>query len=1322
MSNSSKIGDLFEKASVRMLQLLFVEWGYRIEELKRQKSGTQHGFDIHLKVYNEQYLPIHVFVECKGSETFNEIAKRELSIKSEQLERNNFQVKDVHLFFSPTRTIDYANDEKAVEEDDYPFCIIDMMGSKNSNNDILDLFLSYNGNDEDILNYRKEILEPITMGYAPVRTFEQASLVLKARCLDRLQVFLSSVKNFDFTLLSPSYWNRIKSETNFGKLSNYYLRLDSDKQRLKEVVANNYHIPNMKAKIGLFNRVKELEKQGGLIKILSNGGEGKSTFLFSVGYDLCQERPVFLLNQWRRETLQKIERTLALLDNKNAPVLLIDDASTKQAEIEAYGEELANSKIPFIVLLSERYYRYQQMRGKDAFENKFLSEAIQFNFRSKENASEIFEKFFSLLKEKNAVLTNEDYVNSAKVFITDESHTVAERIFKVLKVLHDTKRISFVFDWDEWKEVHRGTALVNLYLLVASFYQFGNSITIDFCKQFSDYAGLSTIDIRDAVDKSPDQPIIRNGDYLQLRHEKVADWYIEDERQQDNVRAIYKEWFSNISTQFAKNLLLWTYRNSDFKRCEYLTDILNKGQIITSLKKFISDNPIELPARLELAKIFARENKPEATKLLLTEIIGLDSNNLHARTELSKIYQQQKKWKEAADILKELLDLDKENLQARTELSKIYQQQKKWKEAEDILKELLDLDKENLQARTELSKIYQQQKKWKEAEDTLKELLDLDKENLQARTELSKIYQQQKKWEEAIKYLEEYIQLDSEGLHPRTELSKIYQQQKKWKEAESILKELLDLDKENLQARTELSKIYQQQKKWKEAEDILKESLTIDKEQLHPRTELSKIYQQQKKWKEAEDILKESLTIDKEQLHPRTELSKIYQQQKKWKEAEDILKESLTIDKEQLHPRTELSKIYQQQKKWEEAIKYLEEYIKLDPEGLHPRTELSKIYQQQKKWKEAESILKELLDLDKENLQARTELSKIYQQQKKWKEAEDILKESLTIDKDQLHPRTELSKIYQQQKKWKEAEDILKESLTIDKEQLHPRTELSKIYQQQKKWEEAIKCLEEYIQLDPEGLHPRTELSRIYQQQKKWYAAEDILKESLIIEPDNYIVLTEQALLYKRWFKTVESKDEKQLLKKKHVETVVKSFQTNNTNIPILMELAILFKSRRQYRASLLFLQQIKEIDEDDLECIREQEVIYGYMANKTKAEECRKRGQEIISSNTYAKFRNRFDEQTVKMDMHRVLISDNLIGKFKYLYITKERFIEDGLGNRITIIENANVCAKLRDKDETYYSLYSQSGKIIADCLEPVFNSIESLISGLLEFDKHKK
>ncbi len=762
-----------------MLLMLFSTCGYKTEtlELRRQKSGTQNGFDILLKVYDENFLPLTVFTECKGSKEFGSIPKYELSIKSDQLKRTSFPAKDIHLFFSPTLSINYANDETPIEDDENPFCVVNMMRKDGFQNYVFDLFMAYPGSNEDIINFRESILAPLADKIAISDDFETIAAKLKNQLTTRIEGFIISRNQGEVLLLSPSFWNHIKSKSQEARLPDYYIRLDSVKTRLFDVVANEFHIPNINARYSLVSLVRESGSETGtLIKILSNGGEGKSTFLLDTGKQLCVTHPVFFIRSWTDNTLNEIKKQLKLLGTNTTPVILLDDAAHFETELETFGEEIANWSSGIILILAERYYRYQRIPNREAFESLFQTEPVQFNFQSKGNAEDIFEKFFALLKVKFSLLNAADYKVSKELFLTKNKFTTAERIFEVLRNLQKNNRISFSFDWDEWTEIHKDSPLKYLYLIVSAFYQFGNSITIDFCKTFNALGDVNTIDIRNAIDTSPNQPIIRNGEYLQLRHEKVAEWYIEDEKQEDNVRFIYQQWLAGIDNPFSKNLLLWTYRNYDFIKCGYLEGVLTQETVLNLLNDFISKNPNELSARTEAARVLKQMKRIEEAKAILLKIIEIDKNNLHARTELSKIYQQQKKWKEAEDILIEEILLAPDALHPRTELSKIYQQQKKWKEAEDILIELLQLDKGNFRALTERSLLY---KKWmkglnpgdpKKRELKEKYLLAViesfkaNPENISILMELASIFTTQKQYRAALGILENIQQQNKNDL------------------------------------------------------------------------------------------------------------------------------------------------------------------------------------------------------------------------------------------------------------------------------------------------------------------------------------------------------------------------------------------------------------------------------------------------------------------------------------------------------------------------------------------------------------------------------
>jgi tetratricopeptide (TPR) repeat protein len=468
-----------------------------------------------------------------------------------------------------------------------------------------------------------------------------------------------------------------------------------------------------------------------------------------------------------------------------------------------------------------------------------------------------------------------------------------------------------------------------------------------------------------------------------------------------------------------------------------------------------------------------------------------------------------------------------------------------------------------------------------------------------------------------------------------------------------------------LKCRTELSKIYQQQKKWDDAIRLLKEYIEIDPNGLHPRTELSRIYQQQKRWKEAEDILFELLHLNPRDLLARTELSRVYQQEKRWKEAENILLESLRIDPEQLHARTELSRIYQQQKKWGDAIRVLREYIKIDPDGLHPRTELSRIYQRHKRWKEAEEILQESLRIDPEQRHSRTELSRVYQQQQRWKEAEDILLELLQIDSQDLQARTELSKIYQKHGRWKEAEDLLNECIAINPRDVNSLLELGRVcFHDPARLNEAEQFFHRILEVEPTNLFAKIELANLYRRLKRYGPRETLLFE-----------------IYK----------------------------TDRDDIPTLMALAQVFRRFRKYRVALKLLEGALALRPSDLITISELITTHMILRSNEQVRQYYSKGAKIINADAYNKHSEHFNRIELRLDDQTTLLNLNEIG-----VCTREdgRRCIESKEIKYLIDEQATINNKVKAGDRVFFATYRKNGEIIADFVEPYFDSLEDLYS----------
>ncbi|MDQ3011637.1 MAG: hypothetical protein M3X11_13135 [Acidobacteriota bacterium] len=136
---SEILGTLFEKATLGILRELFECWGFQLADIKSQRSGTQHGFDVHCRITKGQ-INLSLFIECKASNSFNSIEHRELSEKVAQLNWANFPRKDAHIFFSPTRAFDLNNQRLSIEDNAWPFVIIDWMRKAVGDNLPLELF------------------------------------------------------------------------------------------------------------------------------------------------------------------------------------------------------------------------------------------------------------------------------------------------------------------------------------------------------------------------------------------------------------------------------------------------------------------------------------------------------------------------------------------------------------------------------------------------------------------------------------------------------------------------------------------------------------------------------------------------------------------------------------------------------------------------------------------------------------------------------------------------------------------------------------------------------------------------------------------------------------------------------------------------------------------------------------------------------------------------------------------------------------------------------------------------------------------------------
>jgi tetratricopeptide (TPR) repeat protein len=882
---SGDLGKLFEDATSKILGEVFRRWGYEAVDRKIQSAGTQHGFDVFYKIATE-HIRLNIFVECKASNTYNSIGGRELTKKIEQLDWAGFPEKDVHLFFSPSRAVKLDNDQLTVEDDSHPFVIIDWMRKEGEISLVTELFAAYRdyGEDREILDYCDLLFSEIDAEFHTARTLEEVCAQLKRDFDRRIAEHGAKVKYKNYRIINGAFWSQVREETQFEYVHYFYTKTDSTPARLREVVANDLHVRN-ESSDREFGRVlsQAVREKAALIKILSKGGEGKSTFLYHVAKAHYDDNVIVWLEDVGADVLSDVESQLRRLNTERPIVFLLDNAAVYGRPLTEFAQKLTTGfrKNRLVLVVAEREFRYQNIEDVQEFEAAF-NETHAIHYRSSRIRDQVFDKLIAYLQTSGA-LPHHSEGEAKNVFLEDGRKSLTECSFSVIKYLKATEQLrGYNFDWDDWDEFakHNAPALQRLYLVLATFYQFGYSLDLNFCASL--LKGADVIDINIVLRDNPNLPIYRRGQHLLLRHETIASWFLDPTNEETrinrrNSEEIFKTFLDNIDTEFSRNIFIWLcIKNRDFRH-SYLARYVTDEKRVSALETFIGRHPSELKCRTELSKLYQKQKRWGDATRLLNEYIELNPNGLHPRTELSKIYQRQGRWDDAIRLLKEYIELDPNGLHPRTELSKVYQRQRRLKEAEDVLLELLGLDPRNLQARTELSRIYQRQGRLREAEDALLESLKISPDDLNARTELSKIYQRQGRWKEAEDILNECLTLKSDDINSSLELGKICSKNPtRYIEAEQFFKRILDIEPDNLFAKVELANLYSKMRRYVPRETLLFEIYNAHPEDIPTLMALAHVFRRFKKYRVALRLLESALDLRRSDLITISELIKTH--------------------------------------------------------------------------------------------------------------------------------------------------------------------------------------------------------------------------------------------------------------------------------------------------------------------------------------------------------------------------------------------------------------------------------------------------------------
>ena len=516
----------------------------------------------------------------------------------------------------------------------------------------------------------------------------------------------------DFKIIDRDFWEKAREQSDIENLYLYYVKTDSSFTRLLDVVSNDYAVINERMEAEFASKLNEAGNNNAmLIKLLSKGGEGKSTFLYQIAKKYFDRFNTILLQDINNEVLMRIEEQLISGDSNHPVLLILDNAEIHGENLVMLAPKIVSvfRKYRFVFVVAERDFRYEKIENIVEFETNFNS-VLKIDYTSNFLREQIFNKLFAILHNKYGI-SYDAKEDAHRIYISDSRQSISECTFAVIKYLRARVGTKFTFDWEDWEEFakYNSPGLQRLYLVISTFYQFGYNLDINFCATLLD--GIDYITINSVLNENPNLPIYKYGNRLQLRHETLAAWYLDasnerTKRNRDNSERIFDNFLENITTPFARDVFIRLCIKSKDFRTSYLAGHVNDTRRILILRKYLHNNPTELKCRTELAKIYQYQEKHDQAEKILLELLSIDKQNLQARTELAKIYQYQKKYDQAEKVLKECLFISPNDLNSRTELAKIYHYQGKYDQAEKLLLELLDIDPKDFHAMAEIVSVY----------------------------------------------------------------------------------------------------------------------------------------------------------------------------------------------------------------------------------------------------------------------------------------------------------------------------------------------------------------------------------------------------------------------------------------------------------------------------------------------------------------------------------------------------------------------------------------------------------------------------------------
>lgn len=497
---------------------------------------------------------------------------------------------------------------------------------------------------------------------------------------------------FDF--IDQDFWDKLRNKTR-NELVDYYLKADTERlfpsvlmfgdgsdRQLYTVPDTVFEIKDCTNDVLMQLPIDAiLHKSNGkknLLKILGDGGEGKSSFLLYIAKSFYSEYNILKLNVSRG--VENIMNYLPDFRDYRPVIILIDNAASYKHFLERFRNafEVKYGSIGFTLIITNRLNSFEP-NDFDYFERGF-DNVYSLNYKiSKTKQNLLFDDLREILELRN---TGNDF-ELIKEEIIDSDQPLRSKVKQLLNTHGIITRFNCREDWRDWDSFTENSkyhAFQRLYTVVALFGKFGLSVPLRF--KMLTYPPVDSASILKVLTKTMASPFlvdqVESEYFLRLRNDTAADDFFLHEPNRIQAIVILQEFLTNLPDQYSASLFRNIHDHPEFKDNILFSGLLNEEKRIQLFKNYYNqtdESNEKGKTAIQLSKIFIKLEKFNDAIDLLIEFLK-NRESVYGKTLLASIYLRKEFYKteEAERLLLEVLCIEKTNIFAIDKLMQLYSQ------------------------------------------------------------------------------------------------------------------------------------------------------------------------------------------------------------------------------------------------------------------------------------------------------------------------------------------------------------------------------------------------------------------------------------------------------------------------------------------------------------------------------------------------------------------------------------------------------------------------------------------------------------------------